>query len=160
MYWFSIRAQRDPYLDRYWEDRFFDLRNPAHGLFHMAWLTAEIFRFILPPWGIVLTPIAIVGAISWWRQKRFAAIRALIAPILLVAAAGIVHLYPYGGTRVTLFWSANIAILSAAGIQAIAAEFRNKALKCATWGIGIATLVAAAVIAAPCLVHPRSYGDM
>jgi 4-amino-4-deoxy-L-arabinose transferase-like glycosyltransferase len=160
IYVLSIRAQRNPYLDRYWEDRFFNFTHPAHALFHMSELTLEIFRFILPPLGIVFFPLAIIGAISWWRQKRRTLVVILIAPIVLVAIASIVHAYPYGGTRVTLFWTANLAILSAAGVEGLADMFKHRWLRCAICAIGLVPIVAAIYIAVPQLIHPRSYGDM
>jgi hypothetical protein len=150
VYFLCIRAQRDPYLDKYWEDRF------TTNIFHLFRMTLEIFRFVLPPLGIVLSVLALVGIIALWRSRRWTLLIALAAPFALVGLASMVHAYPYGGTRVTLFWAGNVAMLSALGVDAIIPRW----WRCAAWTVGIAPVVAALYVAIPNLVHPRNYGDM
>ena len=74
--------------------------------------------------GVLLIPIG-VGIVTLARRDR-ALVLALVAPIALAAAAGLVRQYPFSGTRVMLFALPALAILAAEGLGVIVERLRTR----------------------------------
>ena len=64
--------------------------------------------------------LAVVGSVALWQRDRFAAM-IVVAPLLVALGAAAAQLYPFAG-RLALFLVAPILLLAAAGLEAIAAS--------------------------------------
>lgn len=87
---------------------------------YLARQTFAFFRFFLGPRAVAAAGLLalIVGIALLLRRRRFATALLLALPFLLVASAGLVRLYPFGGTRhsshLLLFAAAAIAVAAGA----------------------------------------------
>lgn len=151
LYFLTIRAQRTPGLDASWIDRF---PNWSHPLSVPGWLVGrswELYQFTLYPIGAPMILIAAVGIWFLARQKKWALLVLLTAPVALNLLAACISQYPYGGTRVTIFLIPFECLLAAVGAAAIAPG----------WGRAIVAVIPAAT-AAMAVYHlfvPLNHGN-
>ncbi|HEX2970705.1 MAG TPA: hypothetical protein VHP11_00130 [Tepidisphaeraceae bacterium] len=119
LYFFSIRAQRDPFLDAYWSECFIDFAQPLRIPRFIVENTWELFTYPVRPLGGLLLIPAAFGIVSLHRSRKNELLTALLAPIVLVFLAGATHQYPYTAGRITIFLIPCEFLLAAFGIPAM-----------------------------------------
>lgn len=114
-----IHAQKDHELMTCWQDIFPDWHRPwtvpGWSLSH----TWELFAHVLRPTGHFLTLLAVAGAFWFWKQGEISRLVLLMTPIALAWVAALVHAYPYGGSRVTIYAAPAIMLTVAAGFYEV-----------------------------------------
>ncbi|MGE5609284.1 MAG: hypothetical protein ACM359_08525 [Bacillota bacterium] len=119
LYFFSIRAQRDPFLVDYWSESFIDYAHPLQIPKFVLENTWELFAYpARPVAGILLFP-AVFGILSLHRSGKHELLVTLVAPILLVFLAAAIHQYPFTAGRITLFLVPFELLLSAHAIPTL-----------------------------------------
>jgi hypothetical protein len=114
-----IRAQRDPTILADWRRSFPDWEHPW-GIPLWTFLSSlEVFRYCLEPMGQALAPLAVVGAVVFWRRGWQGLVLLLVIPIFLPLAASFVRAYPFAGARILVYASPALALLVAAGIPPV-----------------------------------------
>lgn len=84
--------------------------------------------------------LAVVGTVSLWQRDRFAAML-VVAPVLIALGASAAQLYPFAG-RLALFLVAPILLLAAAGLEAIVASIPRAQIAAATRAMAALFLLA------------------
>ena len=118
LFFTTASAQRTRALNIEWEYAFPDWRHPAHVPLWLIRSSIGVFDYTMRPIGGFLVVAACIGAVSWWRGGERELIVFLVAPLVLAAAAGLAHAYPYTGVRTMAFALPAIALLIGAGVQA------------------------------------------
>jgi 4-amino-4-deoxy-L-arabinose transferase-like glycosyltransferase len=144
LYWLCIRAQRDEFLHEYWAEAFPDYSHPARAALWLPRRLWDMFTYLQVPTGLLLLPIALIGAISLVKGRRPGLLIALAGPIALAALAAAVGQYPFAAKRVSLYLFPSEYLLAAAGLRWIRAALRGRsrhlwaapALICIAVGIG------------------------
>ncbi|HEV3142510.1 MAG TPA: glycosyltransferase family 39 protein [Gemmataceae bacterium] len=126
LYLGPIRAQRNTAMEECWTLHFPDWSRPWLFPAWTAMSTAEVFRYCFLPFGSVLLPFAILGAISIWRSEQRAWLILFIGPLAFAWLAACVHGYPYGGSRLEIFALPGLAILIAVGAEICVAWLRQR----------------------------------
>jgi hypothetical protein len=111
------KAQQDRAMTGCWVHHFADWSRPATVPVWAAVSTTEVLRYALMPFGQVLLPVALVGAIRLGRRDG-RLLTVLLAPLGLALVAALVGKYPYGGARVSAFAAPALILLVAAGTPA------------------------------------------
>jgi len=145
-----MHAQRDERIVDCWEDmqQFADWRHPASVPGWMIRSQLELVAYLIDPIGKFLAPLALVGAVAFWRRKLHAELLLLVVPVALAFGASCFGAYPYGGVRVMVYAAPAVVLLVAAGAAAAFAwlETRRRAA-----ALGLALLLMAPAAAA--VVH-------
>ncbi|HUY93498.1 MAG TPA: hypothetical protein VMV10_32525 [Pirellulales bacterium] len=123
-----MHAQRDPAIVDCWQDmqQFADWRHPASVPGWMIRSQWELIGYVIDPFGEFLLPLAIVGAVAFWRRKMFAELNLLAVPIALAFGAACFGAYPYGGVRVMAYAAPAIIMLVAAGAASCLAWLESR----------------------------------
>ncbi len=158
VWWFSISAQRDQVLDRYWSNRFVDWSAPFKIAPWLAETSIELGRTLLKPDGYLLfAPILI--ALAFRRRDdsggAVAACRWVLGVSILAASA---HVYPFGGTRVNCYLLPALCVLSGHGISIASQWLRGqnrRAWRLAWRGSLAAVLAPALALASYHSLDPR-----
>jgi hypothetical protein len=110
-----IRAQHDSAIASCWEGAFPDWSRPWTAPTWALFSTLDIFRYCCKPLGMLLAPLALIGAATLWRSGRRGLVMMLAVPVLLALAASFAHRYPYGGARVLVYAAPALVLLIGAG---------------------------------------------
>ena len=110
-----IRAQHDPTIASCWEGAFPDWGRPWTVPTWTLFSTLDVFRYCCKPLGMLLAPLAVLGAVVLWRNGRRGLVVLLAVPVLLALAAAFAHRYPYGGARVLVYAAPALVLLVGAG---------------------------------------------
>ncbi len=113
-----IRAQHDPTIASCWEGAFPDWGRPWTVPTWTLFSTLDVFRYCCKPLGMLLAPLAALGAVVQWRNSRRGLLVMLVVPVLLALAASFAHRYPYGGARVLVYAAPALVLLVGAGTPA------------------------------------------
>jgi hypothetical protein len=142
-----MRAQRNETIVECWQgmQQFPDWRRPWSVPGWMFQSQLDLVAHVIDPLGRFLAPLAIVGAVGFWRRKMFAELTLLLTPIALAFGASCFEAYPYGGIRVMIYAAPAIVLLVAAGIAPCAAWLESRGRFAAG---GLAAIVLAPVAAA------------
>jgi hypothetical protein len=137
---------RDHYLNEFWASQFVDLAHPA------KWFARSMFELGDYPFaslGVVVLVLAALGMFVLRGQGRQTFVGAALATLLLALVASGLRIYPFGGSRVTLYLLPPLFLLAGAGTQA----WRNHghAWLRGVWWVLPASLVALAV--GNCALH-------
>jgi hypothetical protein len=120
VYVINIRPQRVTNLVNAWLDSYVPW---GHPLDLLPWLVRKLAGLAVYPGrdavGVVLLVLAVAGTARLWRTGRR---RTLLAPLLLpmlpTLVASALWLYPFGGTRATLFLVPGFLLLAGSGADA------------------------------------------
>ncbi len=110
-----IRAEHDPTIASCWESAFPDWGRPWTVPTWTLFSTLDVFRYCCKPLGMLLAPLAVLGAVVLWRRGPSGLVVLLAAPVLLALAAAFAHRYPYGGARVLVYAAPALVLLIGAG---------------------------------------------
>jgi hypothetical protein len=111
-----IQAQKDERMLSCWTHLFPNWQQPWTIPGWFALRSTEVVRYAYEPTGNVLFGVLLVGAVVLWRDGLRRYVVLLTTPILLAAAAGVLHQYPYGGVRVMAFAAPACWLLIGAGL--------------------------------------------
>ena len=138
-----LHAQRDERIVECWEEmqQFADWRHPASVPGWMLRSQLELVGYVIDPTGKALLPLAIAGAVLFWRRRMRAELLLLATPIALAFGAACFGAYPYGGSRVMVYAAPAIVLLVAAGAAAWL-DWLHARRRLAAWGL-------AAILTAP-----------
>jgi len=121
LYLLSLRRQgADTYLNDWWSDSFVDWSRP---LLIPLWLIGRLRNLTSYPispfeWlGVVLVPLMLLGAIGWWKARRWDLLAVCLGPIAATLLAAAIHKYPFSGSRVNLFLAPGLLLLAGAGVE-------------------------------------------
>jgi hypothetical protein len=109
------KAQQDGAMAGCWVNHFADWSRPAGVPVWAVASTLEVLRYALVPFGQVLAPVAVVGAVRLGRLDP-TLLTALLAPLGLAFVAALLGRYPYGGARVCVFAAPALILLVAEGV--------------------------------------------
>jgi len=90
----------DPYLHEFWAAHFADLRHPA------TWLAGALFELGDYPFasmGLLVLLLAAVGAWTLQRHGRRPFVTAILAALAFAVVISAFRVYPFGGSRVSLY---------------------------------------------------------
>jgi hypothetical protein len=119
LWWFSIRAQRDPYLDEFWARGFADYSRPLRWPLWLAENLVELLTYALRPLGLLLLVPLAFGVVDLCRLRRFDLLMTLGGPFLLVVVAALLHQYPLAAQRITMFLIPAEYLLAGYGLLAM-----------------------------------------
>lgn len=108
------RAQQDGAMTGCWVGHFANWAHPAGVPLWAAASTTEVLRYVLMPFGQVLVPVAVAGAVRLGRRDG-GLLTLLLAPLGLALVAALIGKYPYGGARVCAFAAPALILLVAEG---------------------------------------------
>jgi hypothetical protein len=111
-----IQAQRDEQLLDCWGDMFPSWDRPWTVPGWLAVKCTEVVRYTCEPTGNLLAPVALLGAIGLWRSGQRRLMAFCCWPMVLAALAGVVRQYPFAATRVMVFATPALLLLTAAGL--------------------------------------------
>jgi hypothetical protein len=137
---------RDHYLNEFWAPYFVNFAHPAR------WFARAIFELGDYPFaslGVVVLVLAVLGMFVLRGQGRQTFVGAALATLLLALVASGLRVYPFGGSRVTLYLLPPLFLLAGAGTQAW--RDRGNAWLRGVWWVLPASLVALA--AGNCALH-------
>src|SRR5262245_20319859 len=117
LYFGPIHAQRTGPMEQCWSGHFPNWSRPWTVPIWSVANTFEAFRYGFMPWGSFLLPIAMVGGAALWSSGQRMALSMAIAPLMLAWLAGLLHGYPYGGSRLEVFAAPGLALLVGAGFD-------------------------------------------
>jgi hypothetical protein len=146
LYLGPIHAQRNVAMDSCWVRTFPDWHRPWLIPWWFVVSTVEVVDYCLRPLGGVLVGVALVGGIRLWRDNRRHLVGLIIIPMLLAAAAALMHAYPYTGARVMVYALPGIVLLTAAGVRPILAWIAASGRPWSRWGFPLARLLQALVL--------------
>lgn len=154
-----IAAQRDATLVSCWQQQrhFPDWNHPWSAPGWIALSTMNLFGYCLKPVGQCFVPLAILGAVALWRQRRFEALTLLVLPPGLACLAACLHAYPYGGVRVMAYAAPAVVLLTAAGIPVGLERLRSRHRLAPLLLTGL--LLAPGTRAAWCVARPWERAD-
>jgi hypothetical protein len=116
LYATAIQAQKNDELLSCWIARF----PPWHRPWSLPTVTlqrfTDMFRYAAEPGGNLLCPLALVGAIHWWRSGYCWLVGFLAWPLALNAAAWLIGSYPMDASRVVVYTAPATLLLICAGI--------------------------------------------
>lgn len=125
LYVFCIRAQQDQFLHAYWAEAFPDYAHPARALLWLPNRLWDQFAYLQQPTGVLLLPVAIMGAIFLCRT-RVGVFIALVGPIAAAALAAMAGFYPFAAKRVSLYLFPSEYLLAAAGLRWMHLSLRGR----------------------------------
>lgn len=125
LYFGPIHAQRTGPMEECWSGHFPDWSRPWKAPIWTVANTFEVFRYGFMPWGNLLLPVAVAGSAALWRSARQTVTWMAAAPLVLAWLAGLMHGYPYGGSRLEIFAAPGLALLIGSGIEP-ACEFLRR----------------------------------
>ena len=120
LYLLVLRHQRDPYLQDYWAGGFADLHRPW-TIPH--WLIVESYNLSDLPFrslGGLLMFLCAAGTLWLARSGRGQLAAICLLPVAWTVASGCLHLYPFHGSRVTLFLLPGLLLLGGFGLDLLA----------------------------------------
>jgi hypothetical protein len=157
LYFGPVRAQRCEAMDSCWPRQFPDWQHPWRIPDWTFFSTLEVVRYCCEPTGTVLTALAVVGAIGFWRERRRRLLVLGLAPLGLALLAAFVRAYPYGGVRVVVYAAPVLILLIAAGVPVVVPWLRARH----TWAplALYPLLLAPAVLAGQLVLFPWERAD-
>jgi hypothetical protein len=157
LYYGPVRAQRCEAMDSCWPRQFPDWQRPWRVPDWTFFSTLEVVRYCCEPTGTVLSALAAVGAVLFWRNGQRRLLVLGLAPLGLALVASFLRAYPYGGVRVVVYAAPALVLLIAAGTPACLAWLRQRH----AWApLGLfPLLLAPAVLAAQLVVDPWERAD-
>jgi hypothetical protein len=90
----------DPYLHQFWAPHFADPRHPA------TWLAGALFELGDYPFASLGVPVLILATLGAWslrRQQKGPCVTAILVTLALAVLTSAVRVYPFGGSRVSLY---------------------------------------------------------
>jgi hypothetical protein len=126
-YWIFLKPENSSGLTNYWAEAFVPGGSALSALPRLAGLTFEIFRqFLYHPSGVLgrlfYRPIAalflilaVVGCVRLLKERRPRFVIYAVAPLLILAAYSVIKLWPFGASRVNLFYFPLLMIVAAIG---------------------------------------------
>lgn len=111
---FPVLAQRDAAVVAFWADAFPDRSSPLALLGWLGRAHVGLAGWFWPPFGVVVLSLAVLGALTW-RRDRLGALALLLAPVAAALAAALLRLWPYGGNQHASFAAAPLLVLAARG---------------------------------------------
>jgi hypothetical protein len=113
-----IRAQHDPTIHGEWMrlGGFPDWGQPVKALVWIVTSPFELGRYAVKPAGQVLFPLAVLGALLWWRGGDRERVILLAAPVAMAYFAALIHRYPFNGSRVVVFAVPALVLLAGAAL--------------------------------------------
>lgn len=119
---------RDPALTEYWAKGF----RPGEGwVAFLDWSFGGLLGvcdYAFEPFGFLVLPLALVGGWRWWNRNRKALLISVGIPIAGVFAAGFLELYPWRGSRLTLFLAPGILLAAGEGGWTLLRAARDRRL--------------------------------
>ena len=109
------KAQQDGAMAGCWVNHFADWSHPVGVPVWAVASTLEVLRYALMPFGQVLAPVAVAGAVRLGRRDP-TLLTALLAALGLAFVAALPGKYPYGGARVCVFAAPALVLLVAEGV--------------------------------------------
>jgi hypothetical protein len=103
---------RDPYLDEFWANHFVNFARP------ITWLGGALFELGDYPFaslGVLVLLLAAIGFVTLRNQGRHTFMLTALAMLVIALAASALRIYPFGGSRVTLYLFPPLFLLIAAG---------------------------------------------
>lgn len=110
------RAQRDTAMMSCWLECFPNWQRPWTVPLWTLLSTLEVARYCCEPVGQVLVPLAVAGAVGWWRRGQRAELLLLLVPVALAWVASCVRAYPYAGARILVYASPALLLLLAESV--------------------------------------------
>ena len=163
LYVVSVRNQQVNALYEYWAAGFVPFAEPWVIPIWLLRQLAGIANYAFDLGGPVLLPLGVVGGYAMWRtsprQRQMLAI--LLTPFGLVLVASAIRQYPFSGSRLTLFLTPNVFLLTGFGLAAMLDWARGRAeRRWLTVAVPAYLLGVAAWHAVVYLVRPPVYGNM
>jgi MYXO-CTERM domain-containing protein len=126
LYFGPVRAQHNAAIESCWPRQFPDWNRPWRVPDWTFFSTLEVVRYCCEPTGTALAPLAALGALTWWRQRRRRLLVLGLAPLGLALVASFLRAYPYGGVRVVVYAAPILILLIAAGVPVAEAWLRRR----------------------------------
>ncbi len=126
VYFLAIRPQQQSGLYEYWDDRFADWSRPWTVPFWALRGTNSVFNYPIRNTGLVFLVLGVVAAVALWQTGRRRVVMLLTAPLLVTLLAGAAGQYPFSGRRLTVFLTPGAVLLTALGLNASLAFFRER----------------------------------
>ena len=157
LYWLSMRVQQVSGLYDFWAERgtFADFSRPYLLPIWLGKQVVNLCDYPYEPLGLLILALAVSGIRALWRTSAKLLLAICLAPIALTLLAGILHQYPFGGSRVTLFLAPGIFLLAAAGAAHLA-QYANLNLRRWWWIAPAVLALSGAGQAAYHLIIPRN----
>jgi hypothetical protein len=138
-----VRAQDTGEL-RYWWVRYFpDWSRPWTVPFWAIRRTFDMFRYIVEPTGGLISPLAFLGAWVLWRGGKRPLALLLVVPTALGLVAACLGYYPWGHTRLVLYATPAVVLLTAAGLAPLLDWLSGPDLSRVAARLGLAVLLVA-----------------
>lgn len=128
--WLVLGNPRDPYLNEFWAKDFFDRAHPV------SWLAGAFFDLGDYPFaslGVVVLFVAGIGAWALWTRGRRWLVLGVGGVVGLALLASGLRLYPFGGSRVTLYLFPPLFLLAGAGASPFSESMGGHWLGRAWW---------------------------
>jgi hypothetical protein len=103
---------RDPYLNEFWANHFVNFARP------ITWLAGALFELGDYPFaslGVVVLFLAAIGFFALRNQGRQNFMLTALATLIIALVASALRIYPFGGSRVTLYLFPPLFLLVGAG---------------------------------------------
>jgi hypothetical protein len=158
VYILSIRPQRDANLDLHWVHSFPDWARPWTVPWFFIGGTWELFRYMFYPIGFIMLAAFVLGIRLLLRRGKTQMLVLLAGPLAFDLAGAFAKQYPYGGSRILLYLTPFISLLSGIGAASATAQFRRAGI----WlQLAVSTVpITAAAIAVYGLFIPQNYGNL
>ncbi|HEY1686248.1 MAG TPA: hypothetical protein VGG19_15890 [Tepidisphaeraceae bacterium] len=154
VYFLDIRPQRNDSIRENWISDYL----PHNPLAWPSWLSAELYRlcdYSTKNMGGIFLALAILGGVALWRREQTRRILwLLVLPVLVALSAACAWLYPFGGSRATLFLVPCVFLLAGFGLQFLHNRFSRWGT-CLSIGISIFLVIWMGALAGYHLVSPR-----
>ncbi|HWB13924.1 MAG TPA: glycosyltransferase family 87 protein [Pirellulales bacterium] len=154
-----IHAQRDETIVACWDtmNQFPDWGHPARVPVWMIRSTCDLVGYCIKPVGQWMTPLALVGLVLLWRDRKRDWCLLLVVPILLALAGSCIKAYPYGGMRVMAYAAPAVFLLVGAAVPWCLEQMAKRH----TWAAAplVALLIVPVVRAGYCVACPWERAD-
>lgn len=157
LYLVSIRWQRNAELINYWiqHDGLPDYAKPWKLPLWLLTSLRKLCNYAVNPVGPITLVLSVIGGVTLWRNLRQRELlAALTLPMLLTLAAALIHAYPFGGSRATMFLVPLMLLLAGVGFARLlqcSLRYRQAAMVAA--GVLVLSGIGQGVY---CLVIPRN----
>jgi hypothetical protein len=113
----AIQAQKNERIVSCWAEMFPSWHEPWLVPALVGWRLTEVARYTAVPAGNLLSVLAVVGCIRFWRGGQRRLVLFLTAPLALNVVAWLTHCYPLEASRVVVYAAPAVLLLIAAGIE-------------------------------------------
>jgi 4-amino-4-deoxy-L-arabinose transferase-like glycosyltransferase len=154
-----LHAQRDAFLQRSWAGDFIDLSHPLTAVFQIGSGIYTLFDYPFYNLGLFMLIPAAAGAAALVKSRRYELLGMLLLPVLLNLIAGILHKYPFGGSRTTIYLLPGLLLLIGYGIDDLA-DHLPLPWRRWYWAIPLPMIVAGIAFGSYHLIFPRTRSDI